>query len=114
MAYNIYRFTNSKELTNHGVVINLLDHGANVLMDEFDTSEKNTLPARYCYVSFEKNPFVMAETKNDLLHINHPIAWHEQEISNIVKLMQSGKFEDWWIENQERVVKKFIGGYKKD
>lgn len=114
MEYNIYRFTNVHGASNHGVVIDLLDHGANVLMDEFATSEKNTLPARYCYISFEKNPYVVVETKNDLLPINHPVHWHEPEIANIVKLMQAGKFEDWWEENQERVVKKFIGGYRKE
>lgn len=109
---NIYRFTNSKGLMNHGVVLENLGDGANVLMDEFRTAPDRMLPPRYAYVSFADNKYVLAETKNEVLPLDHPVAWVEPEIPAIIKIMQAGKFPEWWKENQGRIIKKFIGGYK--
>lgn len=106
----LYRFTNVHGRQNHGVILDRVSDGANVLMDAFVISDRVTLPARYCFVSFAPNPYLSVETQSDVLPLSTPVVWSEPEIGRIVALMQKGEFPDWWATNQGRIIREYIRG----
>lgn len=110
----IYRFTNIHGRMRHGVCLEMVANGANILADTWHPNDRVTAPANYAYVSFEPNPFVAGKTKTELLPLDTPVQWRTPEIAQIVALMQAGQFDEWWQANRVAIVKKFISGYRKD
>lgn len=108
----IYRFTNIHDATRHGVCLEMVADGANILADTWKPNDKVTVPANYAYVSFAPNPFVVAKTTTDLLPLDTPVTWQTPEIAQIVTMMQAGTFGHWWQVNRAQIVRKFINGYK--
>ena len=108
----LYRFTNSKERMHYGVCVEMIANGANILGDTWQPTEKVTAPARFAYISFAPNPYVIATVKHDLLPLDTPVQWQTPEIAQIVAMMRAGTFADWWQANRAEIVRKFINGYK--
>lgn len=108
----IYRFTNSHSVFHYGVCIEMISNGANVLGDAWEPTEKVQSPARFAYISFDPNPYVIATVKHELLPLDTPVTWQTPEIAQIVAMMQAGTFADWWQQHRAEIVKKFINGYK--
>lgn len=113
IGMQLYRFTNIHGRTRHGVCLEMVGEGANILADTWKPNDKVIVPANYAYVSFAPNPFVMAtNTKTELLPLDTPVTWQTPEIAQIVAMMQAGTFGEWWQQNQAQIVRKFINGYK--
>lgn len=98
----IYRFTNSKGRHHYGIAVELVANGAYILGDAWEIA-----PASFGYISFEPNPFVIAEVKHELFPLTTPVTWRTTEIAQIVRLMTSGQFDDWWRQHRAEIVKKF-------
>lgn len=114
IGMQLYRFTNIHGRQRHGVCLEMVANGANILADTWQPNEKVTVPANYAYVSFAPNPYVMdnGRTKTELLPLDTLVTWQTPEIAQIVAMMQSGTFDAWWPQHRAEIVKKFIGGYK--
>ena len=108
----LYRFTNIHGRQRHGVCLEMVANGANILGDTWQPNDKVTVPANYAYVSFAPNPFVVARTQTDLLPLDTPVTWQTPEIAQIVAMMRAGTFADGWQANRAEIVRKFINGYK--
>jgi len=110
----IYRFTNRTGRYHYGICLEMIGNGANVLGDAWQPTEKVDVPARFAYISFDPNPYVIATVKHELLPLDTPVTWQTPEIAQIVAMMQAGTFGDWWQANRSAIVRKFINGYKVD
>lgn len=108
----IYRFTNSRGRHHYGVAVEQVGNGAYVLGDEWSPKDGVTVPASFGYISFEPNPFVVAEVKHELLPLDTKVSWRLAEIAAIVRMMQIGTFAQWWAEHRPEIVQKFCG-YRK-
>lgn len=110
----LYRFTNVHGRVRNGVCLEMIANGANILGDTWQPTEKVVVPARFAYISFEPNPYVIntGATKTELLPLTTPVQWQTPEIAQIVAMMKAGTFADWWQQHRAEIVRKFIGGYK--
>lgn len=95
----IYRFTNATGRQNYGVIRECTAGGAYVLMDTFEPKPGVTLPARFCFVSFEPNPFVTAQTLGEVLPVETPVQWYTPLIADAHKATREGQGAQWFADN---------------
>ena len=96
MQSQIYCYTNNSGRKNFGIVIQRLDGGAMMLMDEFEPNDKTKIPARYCYISFE-GTLTGGSSKREFLPANTKVQWRERGVAYVA---QQARGEGWpvWIE----------------
>lgn len=109
----IYRFTNVRNRQSYGVVIELFDHGAYVLFDDFQVNEKVVLAAHFAYVSFERNPFVMGSTRSEVLPDTTPVTWQDKRVAEASRYLGEG-FSEWWADHGPAIRSDMYNTYRKD
>lgn len=109
----IYRFTNVNSRACHGVITELHETGAYVLFDDFQVKDKVLLPAHYAYVSFEPNPFVMADVKHEVLPVNTLVTWQDKRVAEVASHLGEG-FTEWWAEHGPSIRQNMYNTYRKD
>lgn len=101
--HRLYRFTSAKGRINHGIIVDHIGNGANVIFDTFAVTERVTLPTRYAYVSFEPNPYVnRTAAKSEVLPLANGIDWQDPWMATVAEMAALGTFEQWWAENGGR------------
>lgn len=104
----LYKFTSSTGRVNYGLVIETLENGYSVFKDDFEIDDDLIIPARFVFVSNEKNQFVMGKTSSEILPIETVVSWRNSDVENVAKLMQQGKFADWWQKNSASISVKYL------
>ena len=109
----LYRFTSATNRVNHGVIVEFVANGANVIFDTFAVNDKVTLPTRFAYVSFEPNPFVNpTAAKSEVLPMAPNVAWQDRWLAELATMVMAEKFDGWWAENAEKERPRLMSRYR--
>lgn len=109
----LYRFTSATNRVNHGIIVELVANGANVIFDAFAVNDKVTLPMRFAYVSFEPNPFVNpTSAKSEVLPLADNVPWQEKWIADLARMVKAGTFDAWWEENAAGARERLMHRYR--
>lgn len=110
----LYRFTSAKGRINHGIIVERIGNGANVIFDMFAVNDRVTLPTRYAYVSFEPNPYVnRTAAKSEALPLTTGVDWQDPWMATVAKLAMEGKFDQWWAEHAADERPRLLGNTAK-
>lgn len=114
MMDRLYRFTSAKGRINHGIIVERIGNGANVIFDTFAVTDQVTLPTRYAYVSFEPNPYVnRTAAKSEALPMVAGVDWQDPWLAEQAKRVMSGTFDTWWAEHAATERPRLLGNTAK-
>ena len=112
--HRLYRFISATGRINHGIIVEHIGAGANVIFDTFAVTDRVTLPTRYAYVSFEPNPYVnRTAAKSEALPLTAPVDWQDPWMATIAKRVTDGTFDQWWAEHAATERPRLLGNTAK-